>query len=344
MIYLIIYFIAIGFLLRIVWLLPKASWYDLRQSMERKKYLAHPNKRQFRPRPEVLIILFNNDDLENALLSLASLQKIRYRKYNVQVVGTKLSYKPSLVNNKKFHFVKNITRAMKGRGQLVLKLESGTILKPDAINRAVWHLNNSPDADAVAFARQPVFYPTLTHLFATFHLFITSLALKSYTQDAQTAPQTPILWRRRALSHKNSRKIIYADDALIIAPRIKSFSTLWKLQYRKIQRKPISKLLTVALFIASTYVIYAAIYMDQSMYLIIFLAGFTLTITGAIWWNNHINLLQKYSYLALIPVSFGYFYILLVAKTLKTFADMTKAIVPVGVSLFARVKNVSRVV
>lgn len=243
-------------------------------------------------------------------------------------------------------FVKNYQLVGSSRGELILELSGGVTIDPQAISRAVWHFNNSPDAQAVSLASQPYFYPSEPHLFTTYHLLINALINKSkgIFGHIHIDQATIIMWRRASKSIDTSSHAIYADDAVATHLPISNLSVLLKMQHLKNSENWFTQLYAAMVFLALSYCLYQATLLHQTTLLGLALLCFTLFMIIAIWWNNNLSWNGKFLYSLLLPVSLGYFSILLVLNTLKFLAYVAKAIVPISISLFVRVKNILRIV
>lgn len=346
MIDLVVFGFGIMAIVVIVLIIFMANVYDIRSTWQQQKFLAHPGMRQFRNRPIVSIILTSADDLQATKTTLNSLMKISYRNRKIIVVGAKKSDFKPISQYKSVRFVKNRQTIGQDRAELTLEIYGGMAVDEFSVSRAVWHFNNNPGVSAVVLASCPQFYPSMPHLFATYHSLVSMLVQKSLSIFGHTtADQANLIMRKREiLTADKSQMIVYADNALFTHLPVRNFDMLLKMQQLKKWRSSFVQTFMSALLISTTYAIYSAVWLHQPTLLTFSILGLTLLLGAAIWLNNHIAWINKCIYSIAMPVSMVYFYIALVMQVLKTFTDMTKAILPVGIGLFVRVKNVFGIV
>lgn len=323
-------------------IITAASWYDIRAARWQRQFVAHPGARRFRKRPFITIILDSHGDISATERSLTSLMKMSYRKYEIIVIGAKKSDFASLRFRKSIMFLNGHRSAEAGRGDLYVHIDAGTTARSSLLTNVAWHFNNRPDTKGLIITSQPTFYPSLAHLLYTYRLLIASLLnrFEDILRHINTESANVIVWRRR-VNHKSIRsQLIYADDITVTPLPVQKYSKLFKTQQLMNPQNHLFDVLMITLWTIIFYAFYIAITNHQTALLGLIIFGATLFILAAIWWNNHLTMVQQLLYSALLPVTIGYCYLLLTSTVLKIFTNMTKAIVPISVSLFMRIKNV----
>lgn len=321
-----------------------ASFYDIWLTRRKQLFQAHPNARRFRYRPLVTIII-SGKDITQIKYTLDSIVKSSYRKREIIIPDLKKSDQKQLRQYKSVRFTKNQKVGEFGRGELILKMCGGMTIHPTTLTHAVWHFNDQPNTMAIACAATPRFYPSQPHLLATYQSLASTLFLKatSIFGHVQTQSANLTIWKREFMGSSIPKRIIYADDASFTNPPITNFWMLLKSQHNKKWGSPITPYISL-LFLGVTYITYLAIWLHQPALLTLALLGFALFQLAAIWWNNHLSWLHQCIYTVLLPINIGYFYLVAAIQTLEMLTNMTKAIVPLSVGLFVRIKNVLRVV
>lgn len=90
--------------------------------------------------------------------------------------------------------------------------------------------------------------------------------------------------------------------------------------------------------------IYLALVAHHTELLLLCIVGFASLVTTALWSYQHMSYVHKAIYTLLLPATLGYFFILAWFRPLEMIANVAKAKVPVGVSLFVRIKDILRIV
>lgn len=338
---------VIGLLFLLFFLLTiTASWYDIRFTRQQREYTAHPYKKQFRQRPHITILLTTTNDTQATQKSIESLIKISYKKHNIIVCGARRNDFKKIPKNKSIRFVKNNPTVGSSRGELTVKIHGGMTLHPWALAPIAQHFSSQPNLGTLMLARQPLFYPSHAHLFMTYHMFVFEFFYKALSILGHMQPSlanAAVAQRKNAIS-STPVTYFYADDIAVIDQPISKLSMLLKTQHNQNRRIDLRNLAYLLPFPLLSYCLYLALWQKQTALLTLITLCSTLSITVIVWWNNHLSFSQKILYTAGLPLALLYFYLFLAFKLLEVFTDMAKAVIPVGISLFVRIKNVLRIV
>jgi hypothetical protein len=345
MINLVIYILGIITVITIVAVISLASLYDIWLTRRKQLFQAHPGARRFRHRPLITIII-SGEDVTQIKHTLDSIIKSSYRKREIIIPSLKKSDQKQLRRYRSIQFTQNQKIGESSRGELVLNISGGMTIHQATLAQAVWHFNDQPNVRAVTCAATPQFYPSESHLFATYQSLVATLFFKATSIFGHVQPQHANLTicKREFMAADMPKQIIYADDASFTHLPITNFWLLLKSQQNKKWRSTIIRPYVGLLFLCVTYTTYLAMWLRQPALLTLALLGFALFLLTAIWWNNHLSWLHRCIYTALLPISIGYFYLVAAIQTLEMLTDVAKAIVPLSIGLFVRVKNILRIV
>lgn len=339
--------ITLGFIsATFFFIVAAASWYDIRLTRDKRRHAAHPQRKQFRRRPHITILLAASEDRIATQRSINSLIKNSYKKHNIIVSGAKRSDFKNILKNKTIRFTKNNSIIGSGRGELVIKMNGGMTLPSFALHRIAWHFNNHPDLTMLVLAHQPVFYPSHAHLFTIYRSFIAELFHKATSMlgHVHADPANIVVTHNKKMSPNSRLSFFYAEDVRATSQPTSKISMLLKSQHKLHRAIGAWNIFGALLFLAISYGLYLALWQRQPTLFTLTTLASTLYIATTIWWSNHLNLLHKAFYTAGLPLALLYFYLFLAGTLLEVLSNVTKAIIPISIRLFVRVKNVFRIV
>ena len=128
-----------------------------------------------------------------------------------------------------------------------------------------------------------------------------------------------------------------------ISPKPLTSRSLSRQRWNKIY-KSTSFVATFITPLTISYALFMAISMRQPSMLALILLGFLLFMSLAVWLHERLSISRKLFYLAMLPTSIGFFFIISWKNLLEMLADVIKAVIPIGISLFMRIKDIRRVV
>lgn len=128
-----------------------------------------------------------------------------------------------------------------------------------------------------------------------------------------------------------------------ISPKTLASRSLLRQRWNKFYKIASSAVRFVTPSIIS-YAIFVTIILKQPIILLLILLGFIIFMSLAIWLHERLAISQKLLYLLLLPASIGFFFIISWKCVLEMLANMVKAVIPIGVSLFVRVKDIRGII
>lgn len=204
---------------------------------------------------------------------------------------------------------------------IVLALGSAAELRKDTLLAALRQLADTPDRVIELIpAIQPA--QSVGHLLGNYRVILATMVMKARS-GLGVAPLSSLF------------------PALIPVPPAKQGRTMktWNWLYHSS-----SFALAIILPVFITYTLYLGTILHQPGLFFICTAGFTVFLTIALWSYDHLGAVQKIGYCLLMPATYPYFLLLAWLRPLKMLADVAKAKVPISVSLFARIKDILRIV
>lgn len=173
------------------------------------------------------------------------------------------------------------------KGEFIIYIHSATILTPTAILDAVHELNSQKNLQYIELANILPTPHSLGQLFANYRLLTQDVFRKSRNGLGINLHSTPA-------NHMVRREQIHTSFAQ------KTRNILYEL---------IALIAKVTLTIALTYLLYIGFMAKQPDALLVALAMFGSFMICAIWGYRQLLFIQKFYYLALLPVSLGFFII-----------------------------------
>lgn len=236
------------------------------------------------------------------------------RRYRQRPLVSVISDGSSLVLRRQLGYRNHewIDAAHTPRGEYILQL-NGHFIPNDALRRAVITLASQPAMRHVELPRRLSAPTTLWQLLANYRTIAGDLALKA----------------------RGGLNIYPASASTVLLRRQQIRPTIADYCYRGIG---VIALPTVAY--GGAMAVSMALLFRQPQLLMAVLTGWGLWLGLAILWHDQLTTRQKLGYLAVAPVSLGYFVVVFVDLLLKVLTHMSKAIFHRGVGLFVRVKDV----
>lgn len=177
------------------------------------------------------------------------------------------------------------------RSGIVLTIRSDTTIASDVIISAVRQLNDEPSRINIELLPVAASPATTLQLLRNYHLFFESMAVKSRNAFGLASSGQPVVQRSVTIQKTSKRQRVYTG-VMILAMLILPVTLL--------------------------YVSYVAVALRQPQLLLVITAGFSLLVTTLLWTAPFLSAKEKIFYTALLPVSFGYFYIQAYLAFIKT--------------------------
>jgi glycosyltransferase involved in cell wall biosynthesis len=281
---------------------------------------------------EVIII---DRSLKNRIRQIANTYSSKY-KQNIRLFKTKRSAaKASAAAYRKY-----------GQGELVTVFDDTNTFGTDTLRRAAWHFNASPKLDALILNSQVTSAFSTIGLFEKYEGILALLSKKASSSLGviyDTTHQNIVYSKNvfgKAKTPGKARHFFYADDAILqVQPSKSLFRLLRRRYYLQISRlhtlihirgvfftrdAAYTKffawfylpfvffvgLAALCLPLLISYFIYVAVWINQPILFILCLVVLSMFFLFALWWNDHLSLRQKLTYSALLPITYGMFYVL----------------------------------
>lgn len=204
------------------------------------------------------------------------------------------SIKASRYRNKRIVIIQPGQTALPhGRPQpgIVLTVRSDATIANNAIISAVQQLSDEPSRASIELLPVATSPTTMLQLLQNYRLFFDLMAVKSRNAFGLTGNSQPVLQRSVAIQKTPKRQRVYTG---------------------------VMTLTTLILPVTLLYVTYIAIALHQPQLLLVIIAGVSLLIVTLLWTASMLTLTEKLAYTALLPVSFGYFYVQACLAFIKT--------------------------
>lgn len=207
------------------------------------------------------------------------------------------------------------------QGELVLVFGRDATLGKDILLSALRELSEDKTASVIELI--PTISPphTISSLLGNYRLMLASMLMKSRRglSIAPTRSLFPVLMRKE---HTSYRPHIIWRNLCTTADYLVAFG--------------LPAILACGIFLALA--------LRHTDLLLMTISGFGVFLMTAIWSYDRLPIRWQLGYTLLAPITLGYFFALAWLRPLKMLADMAKAKVPIGVSLFVRVKDILRIV
>ncbi|HSX45493.1 MAG TPA: glycosyltransferase family 2 protein [Candidatus Saccharimonadia bacterium] len=236
-----------------------------------------------------------------------------------------------------------------GHGELVVCLKAGSVLGKNSLAKAAQHFNDNERVDAARLNQQAAHGLYISGLFQEFGLLFWSRSMKAASafnrrgfESGQDNPYA-ILYSAdafRGLGHKRSKSIykaVYASDSIVYVPcltlsrligqtysrklnslrsnfKITASAQVTKDDAGQILRLGASFLRALAWLVVPailTYFTYLAVHLHEPTFILASWAAMALFAAFAIWEDEQLGLRQKLRYTLLMPINYGWFYIIL---------------------------------